>query len=86
MPVKTYIRRPVTSQYVHAIQYDGTNIAEIEKWMNQKHVKEGKTIFLKFACGEMPISIGQWVVKTEKSDDVSYFTLFKNDAFRSMYY
>lgn len=94
MPIKTYFKRPVDPESVEAVQYDGTNISEIETWMDQKHeeIKPknfdwdlARSVYLKFSCGSMPITPGDWVVKRDTIDNKSYFTLFRNTIFTSLY-
>ena len=85
MPVIKFVRK--IHQEIEGIQYDGTNIEEIDKWLGDTHhvvqnqnFKAIGLIYVTCAVGELPLYPGDYVVKSAGS-----FYVFKPDVLKDAY-
>lgn len=87
--IKTAVRK---NSSVEFIQYTGSNIEEIDNWMEKKHREDdissnfmlqlGRStqIYIDTVLGYLPIGVGDYVIKHE---DVFY--LWRKDMFEEKY-
>ena len=85
MPVIKFIRK--VHQEIEGIQYNGTNIEEIDEWMGKTHrvvqnpnFKVLGLIYVMCVVGELPLYPGDYVVKSAGG-----FYVFKPDVLKDIY-